>query len=127
MSRSRAPNRRKKAKPVTFETVCKLALALPGVEEGLSYRTPAFRVRGKLIARLWEDGGTLVVRTDFDTREVLMRADPETFYVTDHYRSYPFLLVRLSNVHAGDLRKLLEEAWRRAAPKRLLAEYPGSR
>jgi len=79
MSRPRTRNRRQKTKPVTFETVRKLALALPGVEEGLSYRTPAFRIRGRFLARLKEDGGTLVLRTDFDTREALMASsDPET-------------------------------------------------
>lgn len=49
----------------------RLALALPGVEEGLSYGTPAFRVKGKFLARLKEDGGSLVVKIDFDEREAL--------------------------------------------------------
>ena len=44
---------------VTLATVRRLALAFPGVEEGLSYGTPGFRVRGKFLARLWEDGETL--------------------------------------------------------------------
>ncbi len=100
----------------------RLALALPGVEEGLSYGTPAFRVKGKFLARLKEDGGSLVVKIDFDEREALMAADPETFYITDHYRGYPAMLVRLSSVHPDDLRRLLEGAWRRNAPRRLVAE-----
>ena len=33
-------------------TIRKVALALPGVEEGMSYGTPAFPFRKKLIARL---------------------------------------------------------------------------
>jgi hypothetical protein len=37
---------------VTLETVRRLALAFPGVEEGLSYGTPGFRVRGRFLARL---------------------------------------------------------------------------
>jgi hypothetical protein len=37
------------AAPVTWETVRQLALALPGVEEGTSYGTPALKVRGKLL------------------------------------------------------------------------------
>jgi len=127
MSRPRTRNRRQKTKPVTFETVRKLALALPGVEEGLSYRTPAFRVRGRFLARLKEDGGTLVLRTDFDTREALMASDPETFYITDHYLGYPAILVRLSSVHLQDLRRLFEDTWRRAAPKRLIAAYEAGR
>jgi hypothetical protein len=54
---------------VTCETVREIALALPGVEEGTSYGTPAFRVRGKFLARLREDGETLVVKCDYPERD----------------------------------------------------------
>ncbi len=40
---------------------------------------------------------------------------------TDHYLGYPFVLVRLSKVHPEDLRKLIEQAWRSTAPKKLVA------
>ena len=40
-----------------------------------------------------------------------MKADPETFYITDHYLNYPYMLVRLSKVSREDLRELLEDAW----------------
>jgi hypothetical protein len=113
--------KRSSGRGVTFETVRRLALRLPDVEEGLCYATPAFRVQKKLIARLWEDGGTLVVRTDFDTREALMAADPGTFFITDHYRGYPWILVRLERVEKSNLRRLLEDAWKKSASRRLLA------
>ena len=35
-------------KPGPYDTLWRLALALPGVEEGTSYGTPAFKVAGKL-------------------------------------------------------------------------------
>jgi hypothetical protein len=107
--------------PVPFETVRQLALALPEAEEGTSYGTPAFKIRGKLFARLWEDGETLVLKISFDAREILMKADPETFYITDHYRGYPTVLVRLPRIEPDQLREVLEEAWRFNAPKRLAA------
>ena len=108
---------------VSYETVRRLALALPGVEEGTSYWTAALRVKGKFFARLKEDGETLVLKTDFYERDFLMESDPETFFTTDHYRDYPSVLVRLPRVRAGQLRSLLEDAWRRLAPKRLVAAY----
>ena len=111
------------AQGVTFAAVRKLALALPGVEEGTSYRTPAFKVRGKLIARLREDGETLVVKVGFELRDFLMNADPATFYITDHYRGYPAVLVRLPRVDRARLRDVLEEAWKQSAPKTLLAAH----
>ena len=109
--------------PVTLTTVRRLALAFPGVEEGSSYGTPGFRVRGKFLARLWEDGEVLVVKCGDDERDFRMKADPETFFITDHYRGYPTVLVRLSRVSEDDLQAVLEEAWRRQAPKRLVKEY----
>jgi hypothetical protein len=118
--------RKKKAEPVTFNTVREIARTLPGVEEGTCYGTPAFRVRGKFLSRLKEDGETLVVRIDFDTRDILMQVDPETYYITDHYAGYPAILVRLEKVDRDDLAKLLEDSWRQAAPKRLIAEYERS-
>ena len=109
--------------PQTLTTVRRLALALPGVEEGPCYGTPGFRVRGKFLARLWEDGETLVVKCGDDERDFRMQADPGTFFTTDHYRGYPTVLIRLARVRTADLRDILEQAWRRSAPKRLIAEY----
>jgi len=113
--------RRAGARGVSYEAMRRLALALPGVEEGTCYGTPAWRVAGKLFARLREDGA-LVLRTDLDERERLMSSDPEAFYVTDHYLAYPWVLVRLSNVRRDRLRALIDSAWRRSAPKTLRAD-----
>lgn len=107
--------------PVTFETVCEIARELPGAEESTSYGTPAFKVKGKLFARFHQDGESLVISVDFDAREEMMNADPEKFYITDHYRNYPWMLVRLSQVRTDELRDLLLGSWRRAAPKQRLS------
>lgn len=108
---------------VAFETVRRMAIALPGVEEGTSYGTPAFRVRGRFFARLKEDGESLVLKIGFDEREALMEADPEVFYITDHYRGHPSILVRLPKADEDAFREVLEQAWRYNAPRRLIAEY----
>lgn len=122
-TRPAARKRARRASPVSFDTVRELALSLPGVEEGLSYGTPAFKVRGKLLARLREDGETLVVRVDMMLRDMLMQSVPETFFITDHYRAYPAVLVRLAKVRREQLLDLLEETWRQVAPKRLVQGY----
>jgi hypothetical protein len=116
----------KAAEPVTFDTVREIALALPGVEEGLSYGTSGFRVKGKLFARIWEDGETLVLKIGFDEREILMKAKPATFFLTDHYIGYPSVLVRLPAIDRWELAGVIEEAWRFNAPKRILAGHVAS-
>jgi len=100
---------------VTFDTVRKLALSLDDAEEGMSYGTPAFKVRGALFVRLREDNDTLVLRTDLDQRDELIAADPEMYFITDHYLNYPWVLVRMSRIHPDALRDLVRMAHRLAA------------
>lgn len=106
---------KRRAMAVTFEDVRRIALSLGNVEEGTSYGTAAFKVGGKLIARLKEDGDSLVVGTTFEEREEMMGAEPETYYITDHYLNYPWVLVRLSRVHPDAMRDLLSRAPRLAS------------
>jgi hypothetical protein len=108
---------------ITFQALRDFAATLPGVEEGTSYGTPALRVKGKFFLRLKEDGGTVVLKTDFYERDHLVGAHPEAFFVTDHYRDYPAVLVRLAAVRASHLRALVVDAWRRHAPRRLVDAY----
>ena len=107
------------AKPATFDLVSQIARTLPGAEESTSYGTPAFKVKGKLFARFHQDGESLVVGVDFDEREEMMSVAPEKFYITDHYRNYPWMLVRLPQVGSDELRDLLLGSWRRVAPKKM--------
>ena len=111
----------KKNTHVTFAMVRQMMLALPGMEEGTSYGTPAFRVRNKLLARLHDDGESLVLQCD--DRDLLIEADPTAFYVTKHYLNYPRVLVRLAHVQAKLLREVIEQAWRQAASDRQINLY----
>ncbi|HEX9558305.1 MAG TPA: MmcQ/YjbR family DNA-binding protein [Reyranella sp.] len=83
---------------------------LPGVEEGTSYGTPAWRHRGKLLARLHRDGESIVLKVGNETRDHLLQADSQTFFITDHYVGYPTVLARLDRLSAADLKKLLARA-----------------
>ncbi|HKD12160.1 MAG TPA: MmcQ/YjbR family DNA-binding protein [Thermoanaerobaculia bacterium] len=112
---------------VTLADLHALAVSFPGVEEGPCYGTPGFRVRGRFLGRLWEAGDVFVLRTDFDTQEMLLAADPETFFLTDHYRGYPAILIRLRSVRANELSRLFEAAWRERATKKLVAELDRTR
>jgi hypothetical protein len=107
--------------PATLATVRKLLLALPGVEEGPCYGTAGWRVKGRFLARIKEDGETLVVKCGDDERDFRMQANPEVFFITDHYRGWPTVLVRLNKVKLSDLREVLQQAWLLNAPARLRA------
>ncbi len=94
-----------------FDTVRKIGLALPGVEESTAYGSPALKVRGKLLACVpthrSAEPGSLMVRVGFDDRAELLAAAPAVYYLTDHYLNYTAVLVRLSRVTPDVLRDLL--------------------
>jgi hypothetical protein len=98
-------------------TLREIAMCFPGVEEGVSYGTLAFRVRKKLICRMKEDGESLAIRMEFGEREILMEGEPRTFYITEHYRNYPLVLAHLSKLHPEELKRIFHNAWRRYASK----------
>jgi hypothetical protein len=96
----------------TFETVRTVGLALPDVEATKRYDgSPVLKVGGSFMAGLAAhrsaEPETLVVRVSFDERTWLMEDAPETYYLTDYYRSYPVVLVRLSRIDRDALRDLL--------------------
>ena len=93
-----------------LSTIRRVALAFPGVEEGTSYGTPAFRFKKRLIARLHQDGESIMLKLGCEARDHLMHADPATFFITEHYRNYPSVLARLDRLTADDLRKLIQKA-----------------
>jgi hypothetical protein len=114
---------------VTFDMVRELGLALPDVEEGTMYGSPALKVHGKLLTCLAihksAEPQSLAVRIDFDQRSGLLADEPETYYVTDHYVNYPVVLVRLTRIRIDQLRDLLGSAWRFVtAPKSRIPSRP---
>ena len=96
----------------SFRRVTKIGLTLPDVEAATKYDgSPVLRVDGCFMAGLAShpsaEPDTLVVRAEPDARELLLEDAPDTYYLTDYYRKYPLVLVRLSHVDEGALRDLL--------------------
>ena len=60
---------------------------------------------------------TLVVRCGLEEREWLLADAPETYYLTDYYRKYPLVLVRLSRVDRDAVHDLLSVSWRMTKAK----------
>jgi len=113
---------------VTFETVREIGLALPDVEDSTMHGKFALKVRGKLLACVAihksAEPQSLGVRIDIDQRAGLLAEAPETYYVTDHYRDYPMVLVRLSRIRTDELRDLLSASWRFVTAKSQKARRP---
>jgi hypothetical protein len=105
-----------------FDIVRIVGLTLPDVEATTKYDgSPVLRVDGIFMAGLAThpsaEPETLVVRAGLEERERLVEDAPETYYLTDYYRSYPLVLVRLSRVEPDALRDLLSLSWRMTTAK----------
>ncbi len=102
--------------PVTFDTVRDIGLTLPGVKAGTSFGAMALKVNGKLMACVAinrsAEPNSLMLRMDDNDRAELLSADPDVYYVTDHYIGYNAVLVRLSRVNPDALRDLLGIAYK---------------
>jgi hypothetical protein len=105
-----------------FEMVRTVGLALPDVEATTKYDgSPVLKLGGAFMTGLAThhsaEPGTLVVRVGFEERAWLMEDAPETYYLTEHYRKHPVVLVRLSRIDRDALRDLLSTSWRLTLPK----------
>lgn len=108
--------------PDPFELVRRVGLALPNVEATTKYDgSPVLKLAGSFMAGLAmhpsAEPDTLVVRHGLEGRALLLEEAPETYYLTDYYRPYPLVLVRLSRLHRDALSDLLAVSWRLTSMK----------
>lgn len=105
-----------------FNRVKAVGLALPDVEAAIRYDgSPVLKVGGCFMAGLAThpsaEPDTLVVRVGFEERGYLLEDAPDTYYLTDDYRNYPIVLVRLAQVNDDALRDLLSVSRRLTVAK----------
>ena len=97
-------------------------LQIPGTVESISYGTSSFKVKSSFLCRILEDGKTMVIHAN-DRDELLTPDRQDVYFVTDHYKNYPYVLVRLDKIKRKDLKALLLKCWKEVAPSRLLKEW----
>lgn len=121
----------------TWETICAFLETLPGTQQDPPGGREVVRVNGKVIAfpaanersrppEFPADEAFVVIKVDKFERMALLHDDPQTFFVTSHYESYPGVIVRLRTVDTAQLHELLLEAWKMVAPKRVVREWEES-
>lgn len=116
------------------DDVHRIALGLPhAVRDGTKRR---YRVEGgKGFAWTWKKRidprrarvgqlDVFAVRVaDEGEKQALLASAPATFFTEPHYDDYPAVLVRLDAIEEDELSELLTDAWRAAAPRKLLARF----
>ena len=112
----------KHQRPNAFDDVMRIGLTLPDVEAATRYDgAPVLKLAGVFMAGLAThrsaEPNTLVVRADLEDRESFIEDAPDTYYLTEYYRRYPLVLVRLERISRAALRELLSLSHRLTLPK----------
>ncbi|WP_225029474.1 MmcQ/YjbR family DNA-binding protein [Xinfangfangia pollutisoli] len=100
-----------------------LALDLPQVTLATPWGHEALKAHGRMWCWWSPYADAAVFRADPDEREMLMAADPETFFLHPHYAPHALVLVRAGRIDPGWARARLVRDWRAAAPKRWLKDW----
>ena len=97
----------------------KIMLAIPGTDERLWFREPSVFIHDRFLAKTHkkEDAVTMQVGS-MEMRDMMLEAEPDLFYITDHYRNFPFVLARLKALTKTSFKAMLE------GRARQLAEMP---
>jgi hypothetical protein len=107
---------------MTFDDVRRIALALPEVEERLTWDTDiTFRVRDRIFAIGGEGADRVSIKADLATQAELLDMDPATFAKSAYVGRFGWVTADLARVDPLLLESLLRDAWRRTAPKKLAA------
>lgn len=102
-----------------FKRARQLAARLPGIETAPHFGRPALKVNGKVVANLCREPGALAVYCPVELKPALIEAEPLLYFDTDHFRSWPAILVWMDAIDDAALENRLEAAWLlRAPPKR---------
>ena len=121
----------------TQNDVRKIARSLPGATEGTDRFAFSVENKGKQKGFVWvwlERKDPKKARTPCPTvlavrvrdqaeKAALLAGDPDVFFTEPHYNGFPAVLVRLPKVPRALLRKLIVDAWRCQAPRKLLEEF----
>lgn len=89
----------------------KIALSFEGAFERVSQGGPEIRIGDEFFVRIGtREPDTVMLKTEtIDERDAMIEAEPELFYITDHFRTYKGLLARLSALDAKTFRTLLKQ------------------
>ena len=108
---------------MNIEQVRAFAMQLPGTTESPHHKYSSFRVSGKIYSTVPPDGEHLHVFVDEVEREYALATAPEAFVKLFWGESAVGLRVFLPKARPAAVQRLLQCAWRRKAPRRLVEAY----
>ena len=89
----------------------KYAATLEGVREQPRDGLVHWRYRGRLVARQLDDDH-VVVRTEFDARDVLLRSFPDTFSVPRRFAKHMMVVANIRHGDRAAIEEAVDAAWK---------------
>ena len=94
--------------PISRKEGWKIALAIPGTVEVLWFRKPAVFLHDQFLTKVHDKEEAMALRvSSMEMRDMMLEAEPALFYITDHYKNFPFILARLSALTPKVLKEML--------------------
>jgi hypothetical protein len=106
-----------------FAEFRRLCMSMPEAEERETWGEPTFRVRARIFATASPDGKLVSLKASLDDQAGLVAMDPRTFAASAYTGRYGWVRVRLAGVGPDLAGRLVTNAWKRTAPKRLVSAY----
>jgi hypothetical protein len=95
---------------VVIDDVARIAATLAGVRQSAPDGLAEWRYHGRLVARQLDDTH-LVIRADFDRRDLMLRHFPGTFSVPTRYAKHMMIVADIASGDADAIEDALLAAW----------------
>ncbi len=106
-----------------FAEFRRLCLAMPEAEERETWGEATFRVRDRIFAMGSSEGGFVSLKASLDDQAGLVALDPKTFEVAAYTGRFGWVRVRLAGLGPDLAARVVTNAWKRTAPRRLVSAY----
>jgi hypothetical protein len=86
----------------------KIMLSVKGTSEGPYFGRPSVFYGESFVGRVHDKEEAVALRVGtIEMRDVMLEAEPQLFYITDHYKPWPMLLARLKPLDRTILKELV--------------------
>jgi hypothetical protein len=118
---------------MTIDELRSLCLALPGTHEKETWGDAdhagdvTFRVRDKIYVITGQEGGSASIRTSVSQQADLVAAFPDAVKMAPYVGRFGWVSIRLDALDPAIIADVVTGAWRRTAPKAVVAAYDSER
>lgn len=104
---------------MTLSAFMDFALSLPETEESLYYGKPAVKRAGKIMFSFSEKE-VISIKLDWESKLRLLEDRPEAFSITPHLSTWPWVLVKLTELNDRQGEELARMSWQDAPKKSVI-------